>query len=65
MKKDANISNKYLYYLLFLGGLFLRIGIGFSNWSGHDNFYPTWGAPFGDMEAHRTWMHITEWRRPF
>lgn len=39
--------------------LVTRFGIGLSDWSGKYNVKPDWGAPWGDLECHRTWFVIT------
>jgi hypothetical protein len=38
----------------------VRSGVGLSDWSGKYNAKPSVGAPWGDMECHRTWFSITK-----
>jgi len=42
---------------LFL--LITRYGVSLSDWSGKYNSNPAHGAPWGDLECHRTWFTIT------
>jgi hypothetical protein len=67
-KLDQSLDNFFgpglfgdLIFLITLGlfQVLVRSGVGLSDWSGKYNASPPGGAPWGDLECHRTWFSIT------
>jgi hypothetical protein len=56
---EGRLGNLTMFICLLLILLVTRYGVGLSDWSGKYNSNPTGGAPWGDLECHRTWFAIT------